>query len=224
MVSVLDQESAGAVGVDADVDETGVAREERVHPFWPLYQAEGAGVEVVGGTDVLGLPGLLQTVEVKVVYKLGSLLGAVLVDDGERRRTDRLLHTQLPAELGDEGGLAGPHRTAEGDDGAVVEHGQEFPCGLRQGLQRWYLNLFHTFLFAKLLKIHNFVVRTARKRPQEHPARASAKELKVMKRYHLILLLVATLLPSAASAKAFNTLNPGVYVVRAGGKTVKVRI
>lgn len=49
------------------------------------------------------------------------------------------------------------------------------------------------------------MVRTARKRPQEHPARASAKELKVMKRYHLILLLVATLLPSAASAKAFNT-------------------
>ncbi|MGM9863759.1 MAG: hypothetical protein ACI305_05825 [Lepagella sp.] len=45
-----------------------------------------------------------------------------------------------------------------------------------------------------------------------------------MKRYHLILLLVATLLPSAASAKAFNPLNPGGYVVRAGDKTVKVRI
>lgn len=143
---------SATVGELFDVHADGVRGQEFFDEFGPLDEADGARVEVVLVAEVIDFVELLDAVEVKVVDEFARRVGAVLVDDGERGRSHRVLHTESAAERTDERGLARAHFAVEGKHRVVAHLFNELLRGLGQGLYIGY-EYFHRLVFSLLKEL-----------------------------------------------------------------------
>ena len=95
----------------------------------PLYKAGKTAVKILLAADVVGFLEVLDAIEVEVIDGLTLSIG-IFVDNGERRRSDSVLHAQCLADSFDERRLACPHLAIEGENAIFAHFIDKFLCRL----------------------------------------------------------------------------------------------
>ncbi len=140
--SSVDADGARLVVVDFDAHCYGFLGQERFYEFRPLDEAGAAAVEILLGANVVGLPKVLNPVEVEVIDGLSVGVG-IFVDDGKGGRCHSVFHSERFADGLDEGGLAGTHLAVEGENASVAHCLHELLCGSGKARSVFYSYLFH---------------------------------------------------------------------------------
>ena len=102
-------DSARIVIVDAYAHTYGIGGQNRSHTFGPLYEAQGAAVEVILYTNLKSFVEVFDTIKIEVVNQLGSGFGAVFVNQSEGRRSSVVaVNAERTAKLVYECGFPAP--------------------------------------------------------------------------------------------------------------------